>query len=927
MGHFSFDCIFKPNSVAIVGASDREGSVGGAICRNMLEAGFAGDLWFVNPHHAPLFDRPCYPGSAALPGVPDLVVIATPTPAVPGILAAFGQRGTRASVIISAGFEAEDDGLRKRSLAEAGRYGMRILGPNCLGVLVPSSGLNASFAHLPAQDGRLAFISQSGAILTSVLDWATARDIGFSAMVSLGNALDIDLAALLDHFATDHRTSAILVYMESARDAAAFMSAARHAARIKPVIVMKVGRHPEGARAALSHTGALAGSDAVYEAAFRRAGLVRVASLEELFDAAQFLSLQRPFEGKRLAIVTNGGGAGVIAVDYLHDVAGCLAVLGPQTKRALDAVLPTTWSRANPVDIIGDADGARYAAALKIVLADSGIDAVLVLCCPTSTQSSVESARAVIDTIEQGKHTAGSQKPLLTCWLGEETAQAARDLFEAASIATFESPEDAVRAVTHLMTFADARETMMRVPQATGEDFPVDRAAAQRLVQRGLEDGRRLLNEDEAKALAEAYGIPVVETRVTCTPAEAAREVGRLLGARASPAACVLKVVSPDITHKSDVGGVRLGIRSAAEAMAASEELLRVVAAKKPGARIEGIAVQPMIERKDAEQLIVGIARDATFGPVILFGAGGTAVEVLDDKAVELPPLDDLIARSMIARTRVSKLLAGYRHRPAAQIEAIVGTLIRLARLASDIPEIAELDINPLLADADGVIALDARVVIAKRETVRDPLAIAPYPSGWQREVTDTSGRPFRLRPILPTDEKLYPAFFEKTTPRDIRMRLFAARRNFSHEDFALWTQIDYRREMAFVAVDVADGTLLGVSRLAQEGNTDSAEFAVLVRSDRQGRGIGFALMRQLLAYARSRGLARLQGRVLTENACMRAFCRALGFSERRLAEEGDAIMAELDLHEPANPGIEEGNGAGRTIPAVFPSRHPPDLA
>ena len=898
------DHIFRPRSVAVVGASERERSVGRAVCQNLLQGGFTGALHFVNPHHTRIFGHPCLPAISDLPEATDLAVVATPAGTVAGVVAELARIGTGAAVVLTAGIEEADIERLRATVAESG---MRIVGPNCLGVLSPTIGLNASFSHLAPKAGRLAFVSQSGAILTSVLDWAVARGIGFSAMASIGNAIDVRLGDLIDHFASDRETSAILLYVESVQDASTFMSAARRAARIKPVIVMKVGRFPEGAKAALSHTGALAGSDAVYEAAFRRAGIVRVVSLEELFDAAEILSLQPSFAGETLTILTNGGGAGVIAADCLHETEGRLAVLSDGTRTALDGVLPNTWSHGNPVDIIGDADGERYGAALRVVLDDPQAHAVLVIRCPTSIASSEETARAVIDVVTERRRAGAGKKPVLTCWLGEATAAAARHLFAGAGIATFELPEDAVRALMHMIALARVRETTMRMPRLGDRDLPVDADAARALIRQVRKDGRALLSEAELKTLLSAYGIRVAETVVVRTPEEAAEAAGRLLSAPGGPEACVLKIVSPDITHKSDAGGVRLDVRSAGDARRAGEEMLREVAGRMPEARLEGIAVQPMIERRGAHELIAGIARDAAFGPVILFGAGGTAVEVLDDKAVDLPPLDDLLAKAMIARTRVSRLLAGYRNRPPADLEAVSETLIRLARLAAELPEVAELDINPLLADSSGVRALDARVVLADPRILKtgnaDHLAIAPYPEGWDQEFSDSNGRPIHLRPIMPTDEKLYPDFFARISERDIRFRLFAARRHFSHEDFARWTQIDYRREMAFVAIDDGTGELLGVSRLASEADPSMAEFAVLVRSDMQGRGIGFALMRRLIDYARTTKLTRLHGEVLRENSCMRAFCRALGFAEIAAPQGDGSVVAQLDLARPEKSG------------------------
>ena len=900
----SLDHLLKPRSVAVVGASERERSVGRAVCRNLLDAGFSGRIHFVNPKHSSLFGRPCHAALGDLDEPVDLAIVATPAAAVADVIAEAAAGGTAAAIVLTAAIADGGRSAADRVLRTASESGMRIIGPNCLGVLTPSIGLNASFAHISALPGRLAFISQSGAILTSVLDWAVARQVGFSSMASIGNALDVAFADLIDYFAADRGTSAILLYVESVQDAPAFVSAARRAARIKPVIVMKVGRYPEGARAALSHTGALAGSDAVYDAAFRRSGLVRVYSLEELFDAAAILGLERSIDGEGLTIVTNGGGAGVIAADCLHETGGRLAQLDARTRTALDAALPGTWSHANPVDIIGDADGPRFGSALKTVLDDPQTHAALVIRCPTSIASAEETARSVVDAIAEHRQTFGRNKPVLTCWLGQKTVAQARAEFEDAGIPTFESPEDAVRAFMHMISLARTRETMMRTPRFSQQDFPVDRPAAEAVVAAARRDGRSLLSETESKALLSAYGIRVAPTTVATTPAEAGAIVEGLLSSADAPAGCVLKIASPDITHKSDVGGVRLGIRSGAAAREAAEDMLRSVAESRPDARIEGIAVEPMIDPAGAHELIVGIGRDPTFGPVLLFGAGGTAVEAIDDKAVELPPLDELLAQGMIGRTRISRLLSGYRNRPPADLAAIAEVLIRLARLAEDLPDVAELDVNPLLADAAGVVALDARVVLTKEAAdpsrAAEHLAIAPYPEGWDEDIRDAGGGTVHLRPILPTDEHLYPAFFDRVSQGDIRLRLFSPRRHFTHGDFARWTQIDYRREMAFVALDARSGDLLGVSRIASGLDPQSAEFAILVRSDVQGRGIGYALMRKLIAYARARTLDRLCGTVLRDNTCMRSLCRALGFTESWTVEGPDTVLVEMNLTEAA---------------------------
>ena len=891
------DRIFEPRSVALFGASTREGSIGRTVAHNLLTGGFAGEIWFVNPKGHVIDGHRCLADAAALPGVPGLAIIATPPATVPDIVEAVGGLGTRAAVVLTAGLGSGPDSLQARMLAAAERHGMRIVGSNCLGVLAPRVGLNASFAHCNALEGDLAFISQSGAIVTSVLDWASSRGIGFSHVVSMGNMDDVDVDDLLDYLAGDVGSRAILLYLEGIRDARSFMSAARRAARVKPVVVIKGGRHAGAARAAMSHTGALAGSDAVYDAAFERAGLLRVYDLDELFDAAETLTHLEPFSGDRLAVLTNGGGAGILAVDRLEDFGATPARLTPETIARLDAALPPTWSKGNPVDIIGDAGADRYRAALDILLDDAGSDAVLVMYCPTSLQSGDTVAEAVIATIA-ARHPA---KPVLTSWLGEDTAMSARALFQQAGIPTYATPGRAVGGFSHVVRHAKAQRDLMRTPPDVSGAFVPDVAAARAQVTGALAAGRSMLSETEAKLVLAAYGVPVAETVFAADPAAAGEAAQRLVDAAGSSGRCVVKIVSPDISHKSDVGGVRLNVLSGQEAEAAAAAMAERVASLMPEARIEGFVVEPMIMRPRARELIAGLADDPTFGPVVLFGAGGTAVEVMDDKALALPPLDMILARSLMARTRIHRLLQGFRDWPAADLDAVALTLVKIAQLAADIPEIRELDINPLLADQDGVIALDARIVaVADADAGRSPgnrrFAIRPYPSGLEERVVLADGRAVRLRPVRPEDERYYEDFFAALDPADVRLRLLAPIKALSHNFVARMTQIDYAREMAFMAFDDGGGALLGVSRLATDPDRERAEFAIIVRSDLKGHGLGWVLMQKLIAHARAEGLAELTGDVFAENTTMLSMCRQLGFRVAMDPRDPALCTMSLDL-------------------------------
>ncbi len=651
----NFDALFAPKAVALIGASNRPGSVGHVLAHNLIAGGFDGPILPVNPHETAIGGSLCYPSVDKLPVVPDLAVIATPPATVPAIVAQLGALGCRAAVVVTAGFGEGGDGgdLRQAMLDAAKPHLMRIVGPNCLGLMVPGMGLNASFAHLAPVPGDIAFVTQSGAIATTVLDWAAGRGLGFSHIISLGDMSDVDFGDLLDHLALDPAVRSILLYVETVTSPRKFMSAARIAARIKPVIVVKAGRSQGGAKAAFSHTGALAGSDLVYDAAFRRAGMLRVRELRELFEAAETLAAGIEVRGDRLTIVTNGGGAGVMAVDALETAGGRLAALSDGARTALDAVLPKNWSRANPIDIIGDASGERYRKALEIVGGEAeSQDAVLVMNCPTGVVDGAEVSGSVIETAHAGT------TPVLACWLGEATAAANRARLRAGKVPAYETPDEAVRAFMQLVTYGRNQALLMETPPLA-EAVPTDAAdKARALIGLVRGDGRSVLTAPEARALLDAYAIPTLATEVAATPEDAAR----LAEAMAGPVA--LKILSPDISHKSDVGGVRLDLATPEAVRTAAETMLTDVRAAAPAARSTGFTVQAMAVRPRAQELILGVIDDRTFGPALLFGHGGTAVEVIGDRVMGLPPLNMVLAREMMERTRVIRLLKGYRDRP-----------------------------------------------------------------------------------------------------------------------------------------------------------------------------------------------------------------------------------------------------------------------
>jgi acetyltransferase len=889
----NLDAMFRPRSIALIGASQRENSVGAVLARNLFQGGFDGPVMPVNPKHTHIQSVPTYPDIHALPSVPDLAIVATPPDAVPGLIAELGALGTKAAVVITAGFGEGDDpkgrALMQTMLDASKPHLLRIVGPNCLGILVPALGLNASFAETAARPGRLAFVAQSGAVVTSVIDWATSRGIGFSHLVSLGAMSDVDLGDMLDYLANQREARAILMYIEAVTNTRKFMSAARAAARSKPVIVVKAGRHAEGARAVASHTGALAGSDEVYDTAFRRAGMLRVFSLEELFDAVSTLGTIDLPKGDRLTILTNGGGMGVLATDALIDEGGSLAELSAPTRTALDKVLPPTWSRANPIDIIGDADGARYASTLAHLMEDRSVDAVLVLHCPTAIASSLDAAQSVVDTVKDRKSPT-----VLTSWIGGDGAVSARRLFAERRIPTFETPSQAARAFMHMVTYRHNQQTLMETPPSVPEDFTPDTAKAREIIDAALRGGRTWLSDPQAKAVIAAYAIPVAGTHVAESPKAAAEITARLGGAVA------LKILSPDITHKTDVGGVVLNLEGPRAVEAAAAAMLDYVARERPAAKIEGFTVEPMVRRPGSYELIAGMSEDAQFGPTILFGQGGTAVEVVADRALALPPLNMRLAYEAMSRTRVYRLLRGYRGLAPVNLDAIALTLIKISQLVIDFAEIVELDINPLLADEYGVIALDARIRVAPASRPgTERLAIRPHPKELEEEIHLEDGRTLLLRPILPEDEPSLHKAFAKLTPEEIRLRFFVPMKTMTHLQAARFTQIDYDREMALIltAPGIPGQTeIFGVVRIAADPDNERAEYAIIVRHDFTGLGLGHLLMERIIAYAKGRGIGEIFGDVLRDNTTMLRLCDTLNFIRSVKPEEPDIVRVSLTL-------------------------------
>jgi acetyltransferase len=897
MSTYRLKNLLSPRSLALIGASPRRGSVGRAILHNIQKAGFKGEFGLVNSHYADIDGIGAVGSLGKLPFVPELVVITAPAAAVAGIIDEAGKLGTAGALIIPAGLGHGAGSLAEAAERAAQKYGMRLVGPNCLGVMMPAANLNASFsAHMPVA-GNLALLSQSGAIAAGMVDWAAQRGVGFSGIVSIGDQLDVDIADLLDYYAMDGKTRAILLYVESIKDARKFMSAARAAARIKPVVVVKSGRMAQGAKAAATHTGALAGSDAVYDAAFRRAGILRVSDLRELFDCAETLGRVESPPGKRLAILTNGGGIGVLAVDRLVELGGIPAAITPATREKLDAVLPPTWSGSNPVDIVGDADPARYAAALEVLLADASNDAILVMNVQTAIASADDIAATVTDAVSKYRQQhRGFAKPVLAVWVGAD--QKIGDLLGGAGIPNYPTEDDAVRGFMHLVQHREVVATLAQVPPAMPSAFIPDIDAARRIVTAALADGRQWLNPVEIKRLLEAYEIAMVETFAA---ADAEQAVVHASAIFAQGATVVLKIMSRDIVHKSDVGGVVLNLTTPDAVRAATADILARAKALRPEARIAGVIVQAMMVRPKARELILGLADDPTFGTVVVFGRGGTAVEIINDKALALPPLDLQLARDLIERTRVSRLLRAYRDVPAVKPDAVALVLVKLAQLAADIPEIRELDINPLLADEAGVLAVDARVAVGSvgrkfRGSSPANFAVRPYPSQWQRHLEVKDGWRVLARPIRPEDEPVIHEFLRHVTSHDLRLRFFAPMKEFTHEFIARLTQLDYARAMAFVAFDEATNEMVGVVRIHSDSIYETGEYAILLRSDLKGKGLGWALMQLIIEYARSEGLKTISGDVLKENTVMLEMCRQLGFEVKADPVEHNICDVKLKL-------------------------------
>lgn len=875
MGQHNLRKLFSPKSVAVIGASERANAVGEIVFRNMLESGYRGLLYAVNPAHQEVQGQRAYASIEEIQTPVEMAVICTEAETVPDIIAACGKHGVRAAVVLSAGFaEASAHGaaLERTMLVNAKNYGVRIIGPNCLGIIRIATGLNATFFKGRIKSGNLALISQSGALCTAILDWAPPNDIGFSSVVSMGAASDVDFGEILDSLATDVQTSSILMYVEGIRKARGFMSALRAAARSKPVFVMKVGRHDAGSRAVRSHTGALVGSDDVFDAALRRAGVVRVESIGGLFSAAKSLASRHRYSGDRLAIITNGGGPGIMAIDRAVDLGVRIANLSPETVEKLNQVLPDIWSHNNPVDIIGDATPQRYRDTVGICMADPGVDGVLVILTPQAMTQPLEVATLLIE--DAGTFT----KPLLTSWMGAAHTMDGRGRFTQANIPSFSTPEAAVEAFSYLTAYYRNQRLLAQVPGPLSHRDAPDVAGAHMLIESVLAERRKVLSEMESKALLSAFQIPVANTVVARSPSEA------LLLAEQFGFPVAMKINSPDITHKSDVGGVKLNLTNAAAVRSAYHEIIEGVRTNRPDARVDGVSLQPMVCKPNGRELMVGVFSDPIFGPVISFGAGGTAVEVLRDRAIALPPLNGFLARELIGSTRVAKLLGSFRHMPPVHMEALESLLLRVSEMVCELPWLREMDINPLIVDEHGLLAVDARVMVDYAPISADRyahMAIHPYPAHLMTYWQLPDGTDVTIRPMRPEDAAIEQDFVRHLSDEAKYLRFMHAVQELSEPMLVRFTQLDYDRELALIAVTEEKGreVEIGVCRYAINPDGESCEFALVVSDQWQHKGIGHRLMGSLIDAARRKGLKIMEGEVLVSNHAMLTLVATLGFA------------------------------------------------
>ena len=887
------DPLFVPAAIAIFGASDNPASIGGVVLRNILEGGFKGPCYAINPKYDKVAGKKSYPTLEEIEKNVDLALIATPAAAVPGILDQCGAKGVRMAVLYSAGLaEADEAGahLQDKIVETARRHRIRLLGPNTMGMLRPQNKLNAtSGVATKALSGNVALVSQSGAVCSAMLDWSVPRHIGFSSMVSLGAAADVDFGDVLDFLALDAHTQCILLYVEGIRDARHFMSGLRAAARLKPVIVVKTGRMAAGSRAAKSHTGAWVGSNEVFRAVMERAGVVQVDALHQLFAAAHVFGANKRLGGDRIAIITNGGGPGVLAADRAAELGLNLAQFSDETNAKLGEALPNCWSHGNPVDVLGDASAERYGAAVELCLADPNVDGVIAILAPLAMTNCTATAQRLVEVAKK------SRKPVLACWMGAAQVADALALFGQNRIPRFGTPEQAVEAMSYLASYHRNQKLLMQYPGPLSERRNPDVEGARLIIEGVMAEGRKTLGIIEAKAILAAFRIPTMQAVAARTPNEA------LMAAQALGFPVVMKISSPDIAYKSDVDGVRLNIRDSQTVRRTFSELVERAKAMRPEARIDGVTVEHMVSTRAARELRIGVMRDPIFGPVISFGAGGTEVEVLEDHAVGLPPLNDFIIETMINHTRVARLMGAFRHMPPMNRKALARILQRVSEMVCELPEIIAMDVNPLIGNDKEVIAVDARIQVQYRPPQLPPyghMAIHPYPVHLIERVQMPDGTDLIIRPIRPEDAEMVQNFVRGLSEQTKYYRYMQAIKELTPEMVVRFTQIDYDREMALIGVKegVEGDEMAGVARYSSRPGGEVCEFAIVVSDTWRDRGIGARLMRSLMQNARERGFRHMDGEVLTANTRMLALMRSLGFRIERDKQDPGVQLVEKVL-------------------------------
>lgn len=895
--------IFTPQSVAVIGATDKPGSVGRTLLWNLISNPFGGTVFPVNPNHHSVLGIKAYPNIAAVPEPVDLAVIATPASTVPTIVRECVATGVKSAIIISAGFkEIGSVGieLEQQILASARAGRMRIIGPNCLGVMNTHTGLNATFASAMARPGKVGFISQSGALCTSILDWSLRENVGFSAFVSIGSMLDVGWGDLIYYLGDDPHTQSIVIYMESIGDARSFLSAAREVALTKPIVVIKAGRTQAAARASASHTGALTGSDEVLDAAFRRCGVLRVTRISELFNMAEVLAKQPRPKGPRLTIITNAGGPGVLATDFLITTGGELAELSDWAIAALNEILPPYWSHSNPIDLLGDADPERYAKTLEIVAQDPHSDGILAILTPQAMTDPTQTAERFKSFVETQNPTSARGKPILASWMGGAEVLAGEAILNRANIPTYTYPDSATRVFTYMWQYSYNLRGIYETPVLLEEwnGLP-NRALVEQAIATARQTGRTILTEQESKQILAAYGIPVVQVCVATSPA-AAVDCANSLGYPV-----VLKLYSRTITHKTDVGGVQLNLMDADAVQWAYQAIETSVREKVGAEHFLGVTVQPMVKIDSGYELIVGSSLDPQFGPVLLFGFGGQLVEIFRDRAIALPPLNTTLARRMMEQTRIYKALKGVRGRQPVDLNTLEQLMVRFSQLVVEQRWIKEIDINPLLASSESLIALDARIVLHAPDMSAEQLprpAIRPYPTQYVAQWTMKDGTGVTIRPIRPEDEPLMIQFHQTLSEESVYFRYFhliKLSQRVAHERLTRMCFIDYDREMALLAEYQNPQTqtreILAIGRLSKLHGTNEAEFAMLVSDRFQYRGLGTELLRRLLQVGRDEQLQRVSAEILAENRAMQRVCEKLGFQIHRTADVS-VVKAEIVL-------------------------------